>query len=276
MKRPVPHVRIRPSRGLLDLDLLALWEYRELIYTLVWRDVKVRYKQAVLGIGWAMFQPMATMLVFTLIFHYIGKVPSDGSPYPLFLYAGLLPWFYVSQALSRSGTSLIGDAPLISKVYFPRTILPLSATSSPLVDFAFGFIAFVGLMLWFGVVPGLRILLLPVLLGLAFVMTLAMGLWTSAMNVRYRDVGHILPIFIQLWMFLSPVLYPVSKVPDAWRGIYALNPLVCVIEGFRWALLPNYQVDFLMFLPSVGIVLLLLVTGLVYFRSMERTFADII
>ncbi|MFO0731805.1 MAG: ABC transporter permease [Nitrospiraceae bacterium] len=276
VRRAMPHVRIRPSRGLLDLDLSALWEYRELIYTLVWRDVKVRYKQAVLGIGWAMFQPVATMLVFTAVFHYIGKVPSDGAPYSLFLYAGLLPWFYVAQALSRSGTSLIGDAPLISKVYFPRTILPLAATCSPLVDFLFGFVAFLGLMLWFGIIPGAKMLFLPFLLGLAFLTTLSLGLWTSAMNVRYRDVGHILPIFIQLWMFLSPVLYPVSKVPEAWRGIYALNPLVCVIEGFRWALLPGYRVDFPVFLPSVGIVLFLLVGGLIYFRSMERTFADII
>ena len=247
-----------------------------MIYTLVWRDVKVRYKQAVLGIGWAMFQPLATMLVFTAVFSYVGKVPSDGSPYPLFLYAGLLPWFYVSQALSRSGTSLIGDAQLISKVYFPRTILPLAATSSPLVDFIFGFIAFLGLMVWFGVVPGHRILLLPLLLGLAWVMTLAVGLWTSAMYVKYRDIGHILPIFIQLWMFLSPVLYPVSKIQESWRAVYSLNPLVCVIEGFRWALLPGYHVDFGMFLPSVGIVLVLLLTGFIYIRSMERTFADII
>ena len=272
----LPHVRIQPARGLLDLDLAALWQYRELIYILVWRDVTVRYKQTLLGVAWAMFQPVATMLIFTVVFSVMGKIPSDGFPYPVFLYAGLLPWFYVSQALSRGGTSLVGEAPLISKVYFPRLILPLSATIAPLVDLALAFVAFLGLMAWFGIIPTWRILSLPLFAALAATITLAAGLWISALYVKYRDVGHILPMFIQLWMFVSPILYPVSKVPESWRALYALNPVVSVVEGFRWALIPGFQVDFMMFLPSLGVVFVVFVGGLIYFRSMERTFADVI
>ena len=223
-----------------------------------------------------MFQPVATMLIFTVVFSVMGKIPSDGFPYPVFLYAGLLPWFYVSQALSRGGTSLVGEAPLISKVYFPRLILPLSATIAPLVDLVLAFVAFLGLMAWFGIIPTWRILSLPLFAALAATITLAAGLWISALYVKYRDVGHILPMFIQLWMFVSPILYPVSKVPESWRALYALNPVVSVVEGFRWALIPGFQVDFMMFLPSLGVVFVVFVGGLIYFRSMERTFADVI
>ncbi|MBS0171826.1 MAG: ABC transporter permease [Nitrospira sp.] len=272
----LPHVRIQPAKGLLELDLAGLWQYRELIHILVWRDVAVRYKQKVLGVAWAMFQPVATMLIFTVVFSVMGKIPSDGFPYSVFLYAGLLPWFYISQALSRGGTSLVGEAPLISKVYFPRLILPLSATIAPLVDLLLAFIAFLGLMAWFEVVPTWHILFLPLFAGLGATIAFAAGLWISALYVRYRDVGHILPMFIQLWMFVSPILYPVSKVPESWRAIYALNPVVSVVEGFRWALIPGFQVDFSMFLPSLLIVAVTLVGGLIYFRSMERTFADVI
>ncbi len=272
----LPHVQIRPAKGLLDLDLVSLWHYRELIYILVWRDVTVRYKQTLLGVAWAMFQPVATMLIFTAVFSVMGKIPSDGFPYPVFLYAGLLPWFYVSQALSRGGSSLVGEAPLISKVYFPRLILPLAATIAPLVDLLLAFVAFVGLMAWFNVMPTWRILLLPLFAGLAAIITLSGGLWISALYVKYRDVGHILPMFIQLGMFVSPILYPVSKVPESWRTLYALNPVVSVVEGFRWALIPGFHVDFSMFLPSLGIVFVVLIGGLIYFRSMERTFADVI
>ena len=272
----LPHVRIQPAKGLLELDLFSLWQYRELIQILVWRDVAVRYKQTVLGVAWAMFQPVATMLIFTVVFSVMGKIPSDGFPYPVFLYAGLLPWFYISQALSRGGTSLVGEAPLISKVYFPRLILPLSATIAPLVDLLLAFVAFLGLMAWFEVMPTWRILLLPLFAGLGATIALATGLWVSALYVRYRDVGHILPMFIQLGMFVSPILYPVSKVPESWRAIYALNPVVSVVEGFRWALIPGFQVDFSMVLPSLGIVVVVFIGGLIYFRSMERTFADVI
>ncbi|MBA2485821.1 MAG: ABC transporter permease [Nitrospira sp.] len=272
----LPHVQIRPAKGWLDLDLSSLWHYRELIFILVWRDVTVRYKQTLLGVAWAMFQPIATMLIFTVVFSVMGKIPSDGFPYPVFLYAGLLPWFYVSQALSRGGTSLVGDAPLINKIYFPRLILPLSATIAPLVDLLLAFVAFVGLMAWFEVMPTWRILLLPLFAGLTVIATLAGALWISALYVRYRDVGHILPMFIQLGMFVSPILYPVSKVPESWRALYALNPVVSVVEGFRWALIPGFQVDFSIFIPSLAIVFVVLLGGLIYFRSMERTFADVI
>ncbi|HJR76164.1 MAG TPA: ABC transporter permease [Nitrospiraceae bacterium] len=272
----IPHIRIRPSKGWLHLDLPALWQYRELIYILVWRDVKVRYKQTALGAAWAMFQPLATMLIFTAVFSYAGKISSDGLPYPLFLYAGLLPWFYVSQALSRSATSLVGEAPLISKVYFPRLILPLSGTIAPLLDLLLAFTVFLGLMVWFGVVPTWRIMTLPLFMGLAFLIALSGGVWLSAMNVKYRDVGHVVPMFIQLWMFVSPIIYPMSAVPESWRPLYALNPVVSVVQGFRWALLPGFEANFSAFASSLAIVVTVFVGGLIYFRSMERTFADVI
>lgn len=272
----LPHVKIRPSRGLLHLDLSTVWQYRELIFILVWRDIKVRYKQTILGAAWAIFQPLAIMLIFTAVFSYVGQIPSDGLPYPVFLYSGLLPWLYISQALSRSTMSLVGEASLISKVYFPRLILPLSGTLSPLLDLVLAFLVYLGLMVWFNVMPPWRIGTLPLFAGLAFFIALAGGLWLSALYVRFRDVGHIIPMFIQLWMFVSPIIYPVTKVPETWRSFYALNPVVSVIEGFRWALLPDYQVEFSVFVPSLVVVSLALAGGLVFFRSMERTFADVI
>ncbi|MET0514831.1 MAG: ABC transporter permease [Nitrospiraceae bacterium] len=272
----LPHVKIRPSRGLLHLDLSSVWQYRELIFILVWRDIKVRYKQTILGAAWAIFQPLAIMLIFTAVFSYVGQIPSDGLPYPVFLYSGLLPWLYISQALSRSAMSLVGEAPLISKVYFPRLILPLSGTLSPLLDLVLAFLVYLGLMVWFGVMPTWRIVTLPLFAGLAFLIALAGGLWLSALYVRFRDVGHIIPMFIQLWMFVSPIIYPVTKVAETWRSLYALNPVVSVIEGFRWSLLPDYQVEFSVFVPSLVVVFLALAGGLVFFRSMERTFADVI
>jgi len=272
----LPHVKIRPSRGLLHLDLSTVWQYRELIFILVWRDVKVRYKQTILGAAWAIFQPLAIMLIFTAVFSYVGQIPSDGLPYPVFLYSGLLPWLYISQALSRSTMSLVGEASLISKVYFPRLILPLSGTLSPLLDLVLAFLVYLGLMVWFNVMPTWRIMTLPLFAGLALLIALAGGLWLSALYVRFRDVGHIIPMFIQLWMFVSPIIYPVTKVPETWRSFYALNPVVSVIEGFRWALLPDYRVEFSVFVPSLVVVFLVLAGGLVFFRSMERTFADVI
>jgi lipopolysaccharide transport system permease protein len=273
---PPPHIKIRPSRGWLHLDLPSLWHYRELIYILVWRDIKVRYKQTALGAAWAMFQPLATMLIFTAVFSYAGKIASDGLPYPIFLYAGLLPWFYVSQALSKSATSLVGEAPLISKVYFPRLILPLSSTIAPLLDLLLAFAVFLGLMAWFGMVPTWRLIMLPVFMGLAVLIALSGGVWLSAMNVKYRDVGHVVPMFIQLWMFVSPIIYPVSSVPESWRPLYSLNPVVSVTEGFRWALLPGFEPNLSAFGSSLSIVLVIFLAGLIYFRSMERTFADVI
>ena len=278
-ERPItrrPSIRIRPSRGMFHLDLHAVWQYRELLLFLVWRDTKVRYKQAVIGAGWAVFQPLISMLLFTTIFGYLAKLPSDGVPYPIFAYAGLLPWNFIAQATSRSGTSLVGESHLISKVYFPRLIIPLSAASAPAVDLLCGLGVMIPLMLWFGMTPGWQILLFPIFVVIALLAALAVSLWFSALHVRYRDVGHIIPFFVQFWMFASPIVYPVSLIPEKWRTLYSLNPVVGVVEGFRWTLLGQRAPSLETILPSICIVLLLLVSGVVYFKRMERTFADVI
>ncbi|MCS6317552.1 MAG: ABC transporter permease [Nitrospira sp.] len=271
-----PTVKIRPSRGLLHLDLGALWQYRELLVFLVWRDTKVRYKQAVIGAGWAVFQPLISMLLFTAIFSYLAKLPSDGVPYPLFAYAGLLPWNFIAQATSRSGTSLVGESHLISKVYFPRLIIPLAAAATPAVDLLCSLLMMIPLMLWFGMTPGWQILLFPIFLVMALLAALAVSLWFSALHVKFRDVGHIIPFFVQFWMFASPVVYPISLIPEKWRALYSLNPVVGVVEGFRWTLLGQRAPSLEMMLPSLAIVLLLFVSGVIYFKRMERTFADVI
>ena len=271
-----PTVKIRPSRGLLHLDLGALWQYRELLVFLVWRDTKVRYKQAVIGAGWAVFQPLISMLLFTAIFSYLAKLPSDGVPYPLFAYAGLLPWNFIAQATSRSGTSLVGESHLISKVYFPRLIIPLAAAATPAVDLVCSLLMMIPLMLWFGMTPGWQIFLFPIFLVMALLAALAVSLWFSALHVKFRDVGHIIPFFVQFWMFASPVVYPVSLIPEQWRALYSLNPVVGVVEGFRWTLLGQRAPSLEMMLPSLVIVLLLFVSGVIYFKRMERTFADVI
>ena len=271
-----PTVKIRPSRGLFHLDLKALWQYRELLVFLVWRDTKVRYKQAVIGAGWAVFQPLISMLLFTAIFSYLAKLPSEGVPYPLFAYAGLLPWNFIAQATSRSGTSLVGESHLISKVYFPRLIIPLAAAATPAVDLLCALLMMVPLMLWFGMTPGWQILLFPIFVVVALLAALAVSLWFSALHVKFRDVGHIIPFFVQFWMFASPVVYPVSLIPEQWRALYSLNPVVGVVEGFRWTLLGQRAPSLETMLPSIAIVLLLFVSGVVYFKRMERTFADVI
>ena len=271
-----PTIQIRPRRGLFQLDLLSIWQYRELLGYLIWRDTKVRYKQAVMGAGWAVFQPIFSMLLFTAIFSYVAKLPSDGLPYPLFAYAGMLPWNFIAQATSRSGTSLVGESHLISKIYFPRLIIPLAAASAPAVDLLCALLMIIPLMLWFGVPPGWQILLFPLFLVMALLTALAFSLWFSALHVRFRDVGHVIPFFVQSWMFASPVVYPVSVVPQKWRLLYNLNPVVGVVEGFRWTLLGQPAPSLKTILPSMCIVLLLLVSGLVYFKRTERTFADVI
>lgn len=271
-----PTVKIRPSRGLLHLDLGALWQYRELLVFLVWRDTKVRYKQAIIGAGWAVFQPLISMLLFTAIFSYLAKLPSEGVPYPLFAYAGLLPWNFIAQATSRSGTSLVGESHLISKVYFPRLIIPLAAAATPAVDLLCSLLMMIPLMLWFGMTPGWQIFLFPIFLVMALLAALAVSLWFSALHVKFRDVGHIIPFFVQVWMFASPVVYPVSLIPEKWRALYSLNPVVGVVEGFRWTLLGQRAPSLEMMLPSLAIVLLLFVSGVIYFKRMERTFADVI
>jgi lipopolysaccharide transport system permease protein len=271
-----PHFVVQPSKGLLDLDLKAVWQYQELLYFLVWREVKVRYKQTVLGVAWAILQPLMTMVIFTVIFGMFVNVPSDGLPYPLFAYAALLPWMYFSESITRSSTSLVSDASLIRKVYFPRLIMPLAAVASPAVDLTLAFFVLIGMMAWYGIPLTWGLLALPGFLLLALVTAMAVGLWLSALNVRYRDVRHTVPFLTQCWMYASPVVYPVSIVPEGWRVAYGLNPMVGVIEGFRWGLLGKESPDFGVMAVSALAVLGLLVGGLIFFKHMEQTFADVI
>ena len=269
-------VVIEPKKGLLHLDLQGLWQYRELLYFLVWRDLKVRYKQTVIGVGWAVFQPFISMIIFTLIFGKLAKIPSDGLPYSLFVYSALLPWNYFASALQRCVASVVGDAPLISKVYFPRLILPLAGTVSGLADFLVSFVLLLGMMAFYRIGVCLSILTLPFFLLLALATALAVGLWLSALNVRYRDIGYTIPFIVQVWMYASPIVYPVSMLPEKYHFLYSLNPMAGVIEGFRWALLGKQSPDFFVMSISTTVVLVLVVGGLVFFRNMERTFADVV
>jgi len=267
---------LEPTKGLFHFDLLVVWRYRELLYFLVWRDIKVRYKQTMLGIGWAIIQPLMMMLIFTLVFSLFAKVPSDGLPYAVFVYAALLPWTYFSEAISRGSTSVVNDANLVQKIYFPRLIMPLSAVFSPLADFVPAFMILLGLMMWYGLIPSWSLVLLPVFLLLALLTALSVSLWLSALNVRYRDVKHTVPFLVQLWLYASPVVYPVSLVPEKWRVLYSLNPMAGVIEGFRWVLLGKEAPDFTIMVVSGSMVLFLLIGGIICFTRMERTFADVI
>ena len=271
-----PVLVIQPSRVWFRLDLAALWQYRELLYFLVWRDLKVRYKQTAIGATWAILQPLMTMVIFTVIFGHFAKIPSDGLPYPIFAYTALLPWTYFASALSRSSSSVVAEAHLISKVYFPRAVLPLAGTVSGIIDFAVAFPLLLGMMIWYGIMPAWGLLALPLFLLLALATALAVGLWCSALNVRYRDVGYTIPFLTQCWMYASPVAYPLSLVPENWRFFYSLNPMTGVIEGFRWALLGKQGPDFVVMAVSTVVVALLLVGGLVFFKHMERTFVDVV
>jgi lipopolysaccharide transport system permease protein len=266
---------IRPARGWIPLHLRDLWEYRELLFFLIWRDIKVRYKQTALGAAWAILQPLLTMIVFSIIFGRLVGVPSDGIPYPLFAYTALLPWQFFAHALTESGNSLIANQQLITKVYFPRLVIPLAATLAGLVDLGFAFFVLLGMLFFFGIAPSAAIFALFPFLLLAILTALAMGLWLSALNVQYRDVRHTLPFLIQFWFFITPIAYPSSLIPEQWRVWYGLNPMVGVVEGFRWALLGRPLPS-----PLIGVsalvVFALLIGGLIYFRRMERTFADVI
>jgi lipopolysaccharide transport system permease protein len=236
----------------------------------------VRYKQTLLGAGWAIFQPLISMAVFTLVFGKLAKIPSDGLPYAVFVYTALLPWTYFSQALSRTANGLVSNAGLITKVYFPRLIIPLSDVTSPAVDFLCAFLVLLGLIAWYGIAPSWGVLALPLFFLLAVLTALAIGLWLGPLNARYRDVGVTIPFVTQFWMFASPVVYPISLIPESWRLVYSLNPMVGVIEGFRWGLLGKENPDFSLMLVSLVVVLLLLVGGVIFFKRMERTFADVI
>ena len=271
-----PTVVIEPRKGVFHLDLKSIWEYRELLYFLVWRDLKVRYKQTSIGIGWTVLQPLIAMVIFTVIFGHFAKIPSDGVPYPIFAFCGLLPWTYFATALNRCMVSVVADAQLVSKIFFPRLLLPIAGTISGVIDFFISLGLFLGLMVWYGFVVTWWLLTLPLFLMLALLTALAVGLWVSALNVRYRDVSYTIPFLIQVWMFASPVIYPVSMIPEKYRSLYSLNPMAGVIEGFRWALLGKANPDFSVMAVSVVVVIGVLAGGLVFFRRMERTFADIV
>jgi lipopolysaccharide transport system permease protein len=270
------HVRIRPTRGWVSLRLGDLWDYRELLFFLAWRDVKVRYKQTALGALWAVLQPLALMGVFALFLGHFLKVPSDGVPYPIFAYTALLPWTFFAQSLNASSTSLVVNANLVSKIYFPRLVLPMSATLGFLIDLVIGLALLVGMMVIYSTYPTWGVLLLPVLILLAILTVLAVAVWLSAISARYRDVVYGMPLLVQLWLFASPIAYSSSMIPDQWRWLYALNPMVGVIDGFRWALLGTGSAPGMTMLISLAVTLVALAGGLAYFRRTERTFADTI
>jgi lipopolysaccharide transport system permease protein len=267
---------IEPKTGWVPVDFMEIWNYRELLYFLTKRDIKVRYKQTVLGGLWAVIQPAFTMLVFTLFFGRLAKMPSDGLPYPIFVYAGLLPWTYFANAVSTSGNSLVGSSNLITKVYFPRVVVPASAALAGLLDFFIALFVLAALMIWYQFLPGPAILLFPFLVALTFLCAVGVGLWLSALNVQYRDIRYAIPFLIQVWMFVSPVIYPVSLVHGNYQWLLALNPMGGVIHAYRASLLGHQSIDWSLLSLSTLIILALFLGGLYYFRRMERVFADVV
>lgn len=272
----IPIFLIRPVSSWSSIGLKELWEYRELLYFLVWRDVKVRYKQTALGAAWAIIQPLMMMVVFSLFFGYLAKVPSDGIPYPIFTFCALLPWQLFAHALTESSNSLVANERLITKVYFPRLVVPIAAVLGGMVDFAVAFAILVVMMLYYGIVPAWAIVTLPAFILLAIMTALGVGLWLSALNVQYRDVRYTIGFLIQFWLFATPVAYSSSIVPERWRPLYGLNPMAGVVEGFRWALLGKPERPGALLAVSVAVVILILVGGLYYFRRMEQEFADVV
>jgi len=272
---PRPLIAIRPSRGWAPLRLNDLWEYRELFYFLIWRDIKVRYKQTALGAAWAIIQPVVTMVVFSFFFGRLAKIPSDGVPYPIFAYTALLPWQLFSLSLVQASNSLVNSSNLIRKVYFPRMIVPIASVLASVVDFAIAFVVLLAMMVYYGMVPGLPALLLPLMVLLALCTATGVSLWLAALNVRYRDVRHIMPFLAQFWMFATPVVYPSSLLAEPWRTLYGINPMTGVVEGFRWALLGT-EPPGSMIAVSVVASIVIQRSGAPYFRRMEQSFADII
>lgn len=270
-----PLITIEPQRGLVSLELGDLWRYRELLFLLTWRDIKVRYAQTVLGASWAVLQPLLTMVIFSIIFGQLAKLPSDGIPYPIFTYTALLPWQLFSFSLTNSSQSLVGSQNLVSKVYFPRLIIPIASVLPGLVDFAISFLVLIGMLSYYHIPLTARILVLPLFLLLAVMSALAVGLWLSALNVKYRDIRYVVPFMTLFWQYATPVAYSASLIPEKWRLLYGLNPMTGVVEGFRWALLGSGEVDGMVWI-SVVIIFMLLLSGLAYFKRMEATFADVI
>jgi homopolymeric O-antigen transport system permease protein len=269
-----PITRITPPRGWFDLDLREVWAHWELLYFFVWRDLKVRYKQTAIGVAWVVIQPFMTMLVFTLFFGRLAKIPSEGLPYPLFYYAALLPWTYFSFSVTNATNTIVEHQNMVTKVYFPRVLLPFSAVVSGLVDFAIGFVLLAGMVVYYHFTPTVGTLLLPFFLLLAVATAFGIGLWLSALNAMYRDVRYAIPFLVQFWLFASPVAYPTTLVPERWRWLYGLNPMAGVVEGFRWALTGHGQPPGALLLGSTAGVLLLLLSGLIYFQKVEGTIAD--
>jgi lipopolysaccharide transport system permease protein len=272
----IPILRIAPPRGWFDLNLGGLWQYRELLYFFVWRDIKIRYKQTVVGAAWAVFQPLMTMAVFSLFFGKLAKMPSNGLPYPVFYFSALLPWTYFSGALQNATSVVVEQQRVITKVYFPRLVLPLSAVVAGLVDFSIGFVVFLVMMAYYRIVPSLPIFFFPLFLLMAVLTALGVGLFLSALNAIYRDVRYVLPFLVQFWMFASPVAYPSSLVPQRWRWLYELNPMAGVIDGFRWSLTGKGQPPGILLAVSASMVVLLVAAGTVYFQRMEGTIADVV
>ncbi len=275
---PIPYAVVRPSSGWSALGLGELWRYRELIYFLIWRDVKVRYKQTLLGAAWAILKPFFTMVVFSIIFERLAQVPTDGIPGPIFYYSGLLPWLLFQDGVAKSGSSLVSGRNLITKVYFPRLSVPLASVVAGLVDFALAFVVLLGMMVFFGLKLTSAAWTLPLYLLLALVTALGVGLWLAAMNVAYRDIGYVTPFLLQIWMYASPVAYSTSLIPEEgyWQVLYGLNPMAGVVQGFRWAILGVGQPSTDVLFTSIAVALVLMISGLFYFRRMERTFADVV
>jgi lipopolysaccharide transport system permease protein len=269
-------LRIQPSRGWTSLKIRELWEYRELISIFVWRDLKVRYRQTVIGVLWAVLQPFLTMVIFSVFFGRLAGVPSDGIPYPIFSYAALVPWTFFANSMSQASNSLVMNADMIKKIYFPRLTMPLSAVLAGLVDFVLAFVILLGMMLFYGYLPTLNSLWIPVFILLAMMTALGVGLWLGAMNVKFRDVRYMIPFITQAWLFATPVAYPSSMLSEPWRTLYGLNPMVGVVEGFRWALLGTDTAPGPMIAVSFIVALLILISGVYYFRRTEKTFADVI
>ena len=269
-------VEIRPSRGLFDLDLGSVWQQRDLLFILIARDLKVLYRQAALGAAWAIIQPIFAVAIFTVVFGRFARMPSDGIPYPVFAFAGLLPWTYFAEAMRRSSTGLVNESDLVRKIYFPRLIIPLASVIAPLLDFALAFVVLLVLCAWNGIYPSLHIFAILPLMALTLLFALSVGLWLGPINVRFRDVKHTLPFLIQVWMYASPIIYPLSLIPDEWKWAYSLNPMVGIIEGFRWAVIGQAEVNLAPLLTSTVLTGVLLVGGLILFKRMERHFADMI
>lgn len=266
---------IRPVRGWISLNLSEVWEYRDLLLLLAARDIKIRYKQTALGAIWAILQPLLTMVVFSLFFGRLAKVPSDGLPYPVFAFAALVPWGFFSTSLSQSSNSLVGNANLLKKVYFPRLVIPISCSASAMVDMVIAFMVLIGFMAWYRVLPTVNIVWLPLLVALALATSLGSGLWLAAASVRYRDVRHVVPFMLQFWMFATPIAYPSSLLPEPWRSLYGLNPMAGVVEGFRWALLGSPAPGPIILVSGFAATLLLL-SGAYFFRRTEYSFADVV